>query len=154
VGGLAGVDPTGSECAIPSGKAPRVLSIHETGDPQVSYTGGGDEYLGAEDLAAVMAAKQGCSSATRRGYTKGNVSCRDYDCPDGAASTLCSIDDDKHTWPPGNSDDPAEIGTRDLDTNEYMWAFFEGLPVTSAAAGVANVLLAFLAAIVSTNNYL
>mmetsp|Transcript_119585 Transcript_119585/g.381582 ORF Transcript_119585/g.381582 Transcript_119585/m.381582 type:complete len:188 (-) Transcript_119585:284-847(-) len=64
VGGLAGVDPSGSECR--PAVAPRLLHFHETGDPEVNYNGGGVEFISSPDVVAVWAARQGCGTGQQQ----------------------------------------------------------------------------------------
>ncbi len=130
MGGLIGIDPD-TECHIPVAQVPRYLSMHETGDPYVNYQGGGDEYAGAEELAALWAAKAGCSRETVSGFCHSvaphPVTCRNYTgCPNHQDVVQCKIIDDKHTWPGGISDDPNEQGTRNVDTNNFIYEFFMG----------------------------
>jgi polyhydroxybutyrate depolymerase len=138
VGGLIGIDPA-TECSPQF--PPRVLAFHETGDPEVSYQGGGDEYLGAQALLAQFAKKQGCDpNNVQVSYQKGEVTCRSHtSCPAGKNATLCTIQRAFHSWPNACSEcagtvDANYVGTTNINGNEEIYQFFAASTIAPTVA--------------------
>ncbi len=139
-----------------------IMHIHGTADPCALYNGGAEcggcfsQMLGfslpddkwacppVKDIVKEHALMNGCSAETKTVFTKGAVTCKQYQgCPANAVVELCSIEGEGHRWPGTDDvgpavckDDPSKrsclkytgiVGPANHDINggEFMWNFFK-----------------------------
>ena len=131
VAGMAGFEPCAPVRPV------SVMHFHGTDDQVVRYEGGdipflGGPYVSAEDSVAGWASRDVCrGSGSTTTYDQGDSTCSSfYNCNQGAAVTLCTVQGGGHTWPGGLIPPESGLGntTQDLDATLQMLLFFEAHP--------------------------
>ncbi|MFZ1865011.1 MAG: PHB depolymerase family esterase [Polyangiales bacterium] len=124
VASVLGIDDA---ACIPARPIP-IIQFNGTGDPLVSYYGGG--LTGSPSVEANTAGwidRNGCTGEPVASYQNGVATCETVDqCADDASVTLCTIEGGGHCWPgyPCDQIDGLGESTTDIDANEVMWELF------------------------------
>jgi polyhydroxybutyrate depolymerase len=105
-----------------------LIQFNGTGDPLVSYDGGGlSGSPGAEATTAGWRNRNGCVGEPVVSYQNGDATCETVErCEGDASVTLCTIEGGGHCWPGRPCDQIEGLGhsTTDIDANEAMWELF------------------------------
>jgi len=125
VGAVAGTLPVQPETCTPTRPVP-VAHLHGTGDPIVSYDGGGlIGHPSALDSAAGWAARNGCDAQSDVALQADDVTCHVWSgCDDEADVQLCAFAGMGHCWP-GNADCSQGTASTTQHGSEMLADFFE-----------------------------
>jgi polyhydroxybutyrate depolymerase len=104
------------------------MGFHGTDDWVVSYEPT-SYYPGFRETLAGWAERNGCGTATRITYERGDSICETFDdCPEGVDVTRCTIEGGGHQWPGGRAAPGLGHMTRDLSATDAMWDFMVAHP--------------------------
>lgn len=146
---IAAIAPVGAQDSLTECKPKRpvpVLHFHGMQDQSAPYAGGkcggklnarGWECASVPHYMEEWRLRNGCSAKTQEIYSRNFATCAEFlGCRQGATVALCTLADGGHTWPGGDYSVKARwwrraVGTinRDIDANDFMWAFFEKHPL-------------------------
>jgi polyhydroxybutyrate depolymerase len=116
-----------------------VLFFHGTDDHGLPPAGGTNPRAGSRGPFPPLSKSietwsrlDGCPSAGKETYRKGNVICTTYGpCTAGSEIEYCKINGGGHTWPGGEPIFEKKLGmtTKDISASAAMWDFFARHPI-------------------------
>ncbi len=121
---IAAVAGTNGDLSCSPSRPVPVLHIHGDADSVVPYAGFAGQ-LSVDSTIDGWRTRNGCGGSSSTVYERGDVTCVEWSCREGAAVQRCRVRGGGHQWPGGVPIPFLGTTTEDISASDAAWAFFQ-----------------------------